>query len=507
MNYLPELRSALVQAADRVADSAEPVHPRAARPQPGRAGWHERAGAWRRTSRLRWVAVNLAIGLAGTAIGLGAAGVFHRGTTLGPEVPPSPSSDDGVATPRGVTLLPLRVADPGGGLPWGIRVVRTTRGLTCVGVGRVDFDTIGVLGQDGAFGDDGRFHPISQNMFEGLGCDTTDARGNGFVNVALQNIPASGLQGGQRSAGGCRVAEEQDASVLRRFRAQSYSLHARHPAMPTCPQADMREIYFGLLGPDARSITYREPGGGTRMIPTVGPQGAYLLVFPQATRGCLAPSPLHGGRPACPYGGRGQRGGPEVPSGVISTVVYRNGHTCHVATPGTFASMFGSCAPVGYVSPPRHRLTTAQLATPISVRELPARFYCASREAFAPCDGRVPPGFKRLTGGWPALLVQVGFTSRVPIPDSRSFYEIEMSYPHRRGCDTGGGNVPTDSDIRAGERVTQRMFVPYRCAGVVHGSLSYIPTEGAATSMPVTGLPGQGKPVLVGRFTFDVPAR
>jgi putative protein kinase ArgK-like GTPase of G3E family len=49
------------------------------------------------------------------------------------------------------------------------------------------------------------------------------------------------------------------------------------------------------------------------------------------------------------------------------------------------------------------------------------------------------------------------------------------------------------------------MFVPYRCHGVVHGTVTYVPTDGPASSMAVTGLPGQGKPVLVGRFSFTVP--
>jgi hypothetical protein len=510
VSYLPELRDALVQAADRAralegAGVAEPLG--AGGEERARAGWRERAGAGRRSSRWRWTAVNVAIGLAGTVIGLGAAGVFHRGTALGPELPPSPETADGVAIPSSVELLPLRVADPSGGPPWGIRVVRTTRGLTCVDVGRVDFNTIGVLGQDGAFGDDGRFHPISVNVFEGLGCDTTDARGNGFVNVALQDARASSLSEGPPSAGGC-VVREEFSRVERRFLAQSRGSSPHRPAPPACPQGDIREIYFGLLGPDARSITYRDPGGGLRTIPTSGPQGAYLLVFPQATKGCLAPTPIEPhGAPHCPYGGRGNRGGPDLESGVISAVTYRDGHTCHVPPPGIEASLFGHCPPVGFVSPPRQRFTTAQLATPIAVQELPARSYCSGGVTVEPCDAGVPAGFTRIREAQHSLLVYIGFTSRVAIPDSRSYYEIELSFPHRHGCGSGGAGVPTDSDIRAGERVRKWTFVPYSCAGRVHGSVSYIPTEGAATSMPVTGLPGQGKPALVARFSFTVAAR
>ena len=510
MSYLPDLRSELVQAARRRE------HARASAPSGARGGARRRrrAGRWPRAWRWRWAALNVALGLAGTLVGLSAAGVFHRGTALGPEVPPSASSDDGVAVAGSVKLLGLRVPDPAGGLPWGIRIARTTRGLTCVDVGRVDFATIGVLGQDGAFADDGRFHPVADDVFDPLGCDVSDARGDGFVNVALQDAPASGLFAGPAAAGGCSPAEAKGGVLtrfvkgsLRRSRVSARLTPGAHP-MPstrTCPAGDLREIYFGLLGPDARSITYRVPGGGLRTISTSGPQGAYLLVLPQATKGCLAPAPLDGRRDECRYGFRGDRGGPDVPSGVIAAVSYRDGHTCHVPAPGTFASMFGACPPVGFVPVRQAPLSAAQLSTPISVEEVPARAYCAKAQAVEPCDGGVPPGFRSLSGIPPSLLVRVSFTSRVAIPNSASYYEIELHYPQDRGCTTGGTGGPTSSDIRAGQRVTQSSLVPYSCPGVMHGTVSYVPTEGAASSMPITGLPGQGRSVLVGRFSFTVP--
>jgi len=437
------------------------------------------------------VAINLALGLAGTVGGLSAAGIFDRGTPLGPSIAPAPHTAEGVAVPGSARLLPLRTPDPGGGLPWGLRVVRTTRGLECVDVGRVDYGTIGVLGQDGAFHGDGRFHPVSPDVFGDLGCATLDARGHAFVNVALQNQPTSGLAGlGEAGgSGGCRSAE---------------LTHNRR--LPTCPQADMREIYFGLLGPDARSITYRLPGGGLRAVATVGTQGAYLIVLQQATSGCLAPS-RPGKPPACPYGGRGNRGGePEVPSGVISKVAYRDGRVCHVAAPGTMKSMFGSCSPVGFVKRRAPIPTHAQLAAPVTVRELPARHYCSKvrGEGVMRCERGVPAGYRHVRG-WPSLLVQVDFTARVAITGSGSWYEIEVNLARSHSCTTGGEFGPTDYDIRAGERVHYRTFVPYRCHGLARGTVTYVPTVGAAGAMPVTGLPGQGKPVLVGRFAFVVP--
>lgn len=490
MSYLPQLRSELLRAAEsrhEVADAAPEPRGRRSRRAP-------RLPA--RGSRLRWAAINLAIGLAGTVGGLSAAGVFDRGTALGPAVAPAPNAAEGVAIPGSARLLPLRTPDPGGGLPWGLRVVRTTRGLECVDVGRVDYGTIGVLGQDGAFRDDGRFHPVSTNVFGDLGCATIDGHGHAFVNVALQNQPTSALAGlGEAGgSGGCEPAE---------------LIHSQRRRRPGCPQADMREIYFGLLGPDARSVTYRVPGGGQRTAATVGTQGAYLIVLPQATSGCLAPS-RPGEPPArrCPYGGSGDRGEPEVPAGAISAVAYRDGHVCRVAAPGTRQSLFGSCPPVGFVKPRMRIPTHAQLATPIAVHELPARHYCGQvrGERVMPCERGVPAGYKRLSGGWPSLLVQVDFTARVAITGSGSWYEIEINLPRSAGCGAGGVFGPTDFDIRAGERVRHRTFVPYRCHGLAHGTVTYVPTVGAAGAMPVTGLPGEGKPVLVGRFAFVVPS-
>ncbi len=513
MSYLPQLRGELVRAAAGRPEFAAAVANRSevgvvagATPNPPEVGVVARAAlprGWRalrvrwlgaRGPRLRWVAINLAIGLAGTVGGLSAAGVFDRGTPLGPSVAPAPHTAEGVAVPGSAHLLPLRTPDPDGGLPWGLRVVRTTRGLECVDVARVDYGTIGVLGQDGAFHGDGRFHPVSPDIFGVLGCATRDARGHAFVNVALQNQPASGLEGLSQAGDsrGCEPAE----------------LPHRHH-LPACPQADMREIYLGLLGPDARSVTYRLPSGGQRTVATVGTQGAYLIVLPQATSGCLAPArPWETPASHCAYGGRGNRGGePEVPSGAISAVTYRDGRVCRVAAPGTWRSMFGSCPPVGFVEPRTHIPTHAQLAAPLTVRALPARHYCAQLhgEKVMPCERGVPAGYKRLDGGWPALLVQVEFTARVAITGSNSWYEIEVHYAHSHSCPGGGDFGPTDYDIRAGQRVHYRTFVPYRCHGLAHVTVAYVPTVGPAGSMPVTGLPGQGKPVLVGAVALRVP--
>jgi hypothetical protein len=435
--------------------------------------------------------VNLAIGLAGTTLGLSAAGVFERGSSVGPEVPPSPTANEGVAIPGTVKLLGLRAADPAGGPPWGLRVMRTTRGLTCVQLGRVDFGTVGFLGQDGSFANDGRFHPLSKDYFNTpFGCTPTDAHGHGFLNAFLQDQPASG----GRTGPGCGAEEDR-------------TLGQPASRRPTCALSDLRDISFGLLGPDAVSVTHLTASGALATTPTTGTAGAYLVVLPHATKGCLVPD-AHNRFPAqCEVGFQGDSGGPGLPSGAITAVTYRNGRVCRVPPPSLRSSIFESCPPVGFVAKATTEPTSGRLATRVSVRELPATSYCAAihGEGIGPCGAHGPAGFRRLTGGWPSLLVEISFTSRVAIADSNSFYEFNLTMPRSRTCTTGGENAPTNADIRAGQRVSTRILVPYRCPGIVGGSVTYVPLTGAATAMPVPGLPGQGTAIPVSSFSFRIP--
>lgn len=76
----------------------------------------------------------------------------------------------GVPVVGTVRLLSLRVPDPAGGPPWGMRVMRTTGGDECMQVGRVHDGRLGVLGQDGIFRDDHRFHPMPASAFGDHDC-------------------------------------------------------------------------------------------------------------------------------------------------------------------------------------------------------------------------------------------------------------------------------------------------------------------------------------------------
>lgn len=94
MTYLPELRDALVSAAERQSVTFDP-------------GANQPVGRVVRSSRTarytRAALASLALGLAGTA-----AGAVHVGAPLGPEAPLSSVSEGPVAPTSGAGALPQR---------------------------------------------------------------------------------------------------------------------------------------------------------------------------------------------------------------------------------------------------------------------------------------------------------------------------------------------------------------------------------------------------------------
>jgi hypothetical protein len=154
--------------------------------------------------------------------------------------PQSATLSAGRALPSSSELLSLRVPDPQGGPPWGLRLVRTTRGDTCIQLGRVEDGKLGSLGIDYAWNDDHQFHPFPDTS-EGDDCGTTDAAGNGFLNVGggaeiASANPTVGAQGPQSRT--CRPEPQLGNGG------------------PLCPPGSTRMVFMGLLGPDATRITY-----------------------------------------------------------------------------------------------------------------------------------------------------------------------------------------------------------------------------------------------------------
>ena len=137
-----------------------------------------------------------------TAGALAASGVIGIGSPVPAGPAPDPHRGGGAPIAASTRLLALRVADPAGGPPWGLRLVHTTRGLTCLQTGRIVDGKLGVLGQDGVTGNDGRFHemPLTRGVIK---CAAPDAGGHAFIGISLSTTAS-----GPGPEPGCTVADE-----------------------------------------------------------------------------------------------------------------------------------------------------------------------------------------------------------------------------------------------------------------------------------------------------------
>jgi hypothetical protein len=401
------------------------------------------------------------------------------------EVGATATAYEGSVIPSSVHLLSLRVRDPEGGPAWGLRLLRTTRGLLCLQPGRVVDGRLGVLGEDGAFADDGAFHPYSTGFLGSRGCGTLDGGGDAFLNEQLHGIPASGLLDDRRyTAGGCYGAAAKEAS---------------------CPATDLRTVYFGLLGPDAVSITHRTPKGAIESNATVAPYGAYLVVLPYS--GARTCDGLFCSR------GRFSTGGPELrPDQVIAEAHYSDAPPCRA--PSSARLSLKGCPVVGYVAAAGSRATPtpAELAAPVTARVVSARHYCEHEASIVACDHGVPRGYRRIAMlGPPEVLVVVHFDARRAVTSFDSHYEIETARPG--GASTrllaplcaGGTFGPTQTDLRAGQDVRYTMFADARCRGTERIEVGYVQVDGPSGSMPVPGLPGQSAAIPVGQTSVAIP--
>ncbi len=417
MTLIPELERELTRAI-------RPQEPRPGAPRP-RAEW------WRRAPLL----APLAALMLGTAVALAATGVIGFGapeTAPGtpPTRPPSPTSGYGTVRPGSSRLLPVRTADPAGGPPWGMRVAETTRGLGCLTVGHVLDDELGTLGIDGAFANDGRFHPRPANLTNGpAGCAPLDAHGELFISVSESDVPRS-------------------ASVYRRCYPPGITVGARPSEL--CPAQDERNIYYGLLGPEATGISYTYRGATHTLTPQ-GPQGAYLIVVP------------HGGG----HDFNGATSGLMPTISPITQVTYRGGLVCRFSRSESPAPTGRCKTPPGYEPAPTPHPTAAQLRTPITATV-----------------SRSP------TAAWS---ITVMFHARVAITNALNQYTVELQQPGSpRALGIGG----TPSDLRAGQQA-QLIFSNLTRAGLYTGTVTF------TTSARPGGL-GLGG-TLVGHFSARIP--
>jgi hypothetical protein len=426
----------------------------------------------RSASRPLRVLIVLVLALAVAAAVALAAGGLLSGTPVKPPYRVRPNTFDGTPTATSARLLSLSVPDPGGGPPWGLRALATTRGLGCLQYGRLYGGELGVLGEDGAFGDDHRFHVLSPlDAVSGVdACGSLDANGRLFLAVQSQAIPASA---------------DPEACLAPADYARGVRASLRGIAL--CPGADERALFYGALGPDVETIGYslrtrretREQRGRQRSltvtryvyaqsgptvtVPTIGLEGAYLIV------GDALP-----GAPADTFGPGAPDGSSTLPSGSlqpIRVITYRDGYVCHIGATRDRDNRGRPCTLPGraFAGGP----TPAAVRAPLSARII--------------YDHHDPPLR-------PEDVVQVSFLAPAPIVSAAHFYEVLMRDP----CRGGSSGSATDENIAAGRRVTLELGMSLGppgskpCPGVYSGEVLYANRS--------TEHPFQGNGLVVGHF-------
>jgi hypothetical protein len=237
-------------------------HPRATA---GDAGLRRRIAGGLRARRLAAVLATVGLALVASTIALAATGVILTGSSVPPTAGLGPYAGAGLPLPGQSKLLALRVPDPVGGPPWGMRVVHTTRGLVCVQIGRVQSGQLGEIGIDGAYHDDGRFHPVGPGVLPSYAGGASEG---GVTSERGSCVLADGVVTGNGQAWGSAVAAE--------FTGIDANAAFSQDRTPGSVQA-RRDIAYGILGPHAVSVRYRE-GDTTSTQRVARGVGAYLIV-------------------------------------------------------------------------------------------------------------------------------------------------------------------------------------------------------------------------------------
>jgi hypothetical protein len=290
---------------------------------------------------------------------------------------------------------------------------------------------LGALGVDGDFANDGFFHPFPTDGTPRLiGCVPLDSRGELFISASEADVPTS-------------------ASAL--HRCTGAGAHGKVPPSALCAGANTRDIYYGLLGPRATSLTYSSGGTAHTIVPQ-GPHGAYLLVLP------ADPRDLNG------------VGTGLIPTGrPITEVTYRGGLVCRFA--GGHPEPRSDCStPPGstYTQPSLKRLLATAPPTGITA---------------AVSHGRHS-----------AWSVTVSFEAPVAIPNALTAYSIEL---HNPGTPRSWGATSTETNLRRGQRVSIS-FSNLTRPGIYTGLVRLTSRPSNVVGLGLTG-------PVVGRFSARIP--
>jgi hypothetical protein len=359
----------------------------------------------------------------------------------------NPRSGLGVPLPKTARLSPIRMADPAGGLPWGVRSVSTTRGLSCAQVGRVQDGRLGVVGQDGAFANDGRFHVLGPTVLSGAECAARDGAGHAFLAISYSGLPASALERG------CTAQSLENLHLPKGAPKPTAS------QLPQCAHDDLRIVYYGLLGPAASAVTYRAGDGSVTR-----PDGKHRLTG-------------------------GFSIGRTPGSGLLS-VKYRDGSVCRIVSPIRLGGA-RNCPAKGYVAPGGRTLTSADVATPVRAR--------TSRTLVEPHV----PGVAHQPRQWK---LSVSFRARVATRGAATYYQLSVVPDHQTLCRFGGLGAPVSRDVTAGSVITKTVWIPARCRGDLYVNVVLHQQRDAPDPMPYAGVAGRHDPV-VGKVTARIPGR
>lgn len=450
---LEELEVELVRVVARAQ-----AHER--RPIPGRTIARARVLARARRARRPWLLIpGVALLLVTTTIALAATGVILTGAPVPPAGPMSPAVGAGLPLPGQWRLLPLRVPDPGGGLPWGMRVVHTTRGLVCVQIGRVQNGQLGELGIDGAYHDDGRFHPVGPGV---LPTYAGGASEGGVTSERGSCVLADGDVTGNGEAWGSAVAAEfwgvnENAA---------FALE-RRPG----PTARRRDITYGILGPHAVSVTYRE-GRALHTDPVVAGVGAYLIVQAAA--------------PASTHEGHGEAPGTDTPgegpgtTGALAMISYDDhGRLCENGSD----ARTGGRAKVQHPCPAPNPYPADLRVTP------PGSFVRRPKVALKVSAGRV-------------IAAELSFSAPFAVTSAAEGYSLS-SRPCRGGRE-GGGVAVLDRNVAQGAMVHLTLMYPFafRCAGRSISVEVLYDSSGPNAKRSYGRTPGE---LLIGTATIRLP--
>jgi hypothetical protein len=261
-----------------------------------------------------------------------------------------------------------------------------------------------VLGRDGSFNDDGLFHERGAQIGDQTDCQQRDGAGNVFIAMTWEGMPESA------DARGCWGHK--------------------------CPEGSLRTLYYGLLGPDAVAVSYRDRAGALHRQPVSRPEGAYLVVLPidpKRTNFYYAPG--------------------TSPAGGLRTVEYADGSSCRLGR-------VRHCPLKGYVTPRLAKVTAADVATTVRVHAGTKRLH----------PFHLPAGQRHRAQA--QRLITLVFRARVAA-DAHSYYTYYVTAPRPgKNCLDEGGAIA--EDLAAGAIVTRKLYVPSICHGTLKVTVGYV---------------------------------